>query len=500
MEKQYIVALDQGTTSSRAMVFDKQGNKMGMQSKALPQIFPKPGWVEHDALQIWEDQKEVLKAVLKNNGIAPEQIAAIGIANQRETVVVWDKHTGKPVGNAIVWQCRRTASICNELKKNGLEKVIQEKTGLVVDAYFSGSKIKWILDHIDSKRKRASQGELLAGTMDTWLIWNLTGGRVHVTDPSNASRTMLYNIHKNEWDEDLLNMLDIPPNILPAIVPSSGFLGELSVEILGVKVPLCAAIGDQQGALFGQMCTEKGMAKNTYGTGCFILMNTGNTAVFSKQRLLTTIAWDLGKGVVYALEGSVFQAGSSVQWLMEGLGLLENPAKSSELAGMVGDTDGVYLVPAFTGMGAPYWDMYARGLMVGITRGTRKEHVIRAALEAIAYQSRDVFEAMGEDSGIPIKELRVDGGASSNDFLMQFQADVMRVKVNRPKITETTSLGAAYLAGLGVGFWENMEEISKIRESEKVFLPQMSMLLREKKYTLWKKAVQRSLSWEDASY
>lgn len=496
MEKKYVVALDQGTTSSRAIVFDKNGDIIGMENKALEQIYPKPGWVEHDANKIWNDQLIVLRDVLKNNKISPCEISSIGIANQRETVVVWDKRTGKPISNAIVWQCRRTANICNEIKSSGLESIIHEKTGLVVDAYFSGTKIKWILDNVEGARVKASRGELLAGTIDSWLIWNLTGGKNHVTDCSNASRTMFFNINTLMWDEDILRELDVPVSMLPQVVKSSGIVGELCDDILGESIPISGVAGDQQAALFGQMCFEEGAVKNTYGTGCFILKNTGSTPVLSTHKLLTTVAWDIGEGVNYALEGSVFNAGASIQWLRDGLELIDDAAKSNDEAQKVEDTGGVYVVPAFTGLGAPYWDMYARGLMVGITRGTRKEHVIRATLESIAYQSRDILEAMKLDSGIPIKEIKVDGGASRNEFLVQFQADILNISVNRPKVIETTALGAAYLAGLGVGFWNSREEIKKIWEIQKVFRPGMDDILREKKYTRWKKAVERSMGWE----
>ncbi len=495
LEKKYVVALDQGTTSSRAIVFDKNGDIIGMENKALEQIYPKPGWVEHDANKIWNDQLTVLRDVLKNNKISPCEISSIGIANQRETVVVWDKRTGKPVSNAIVWQCRRTANICNEIKSSGLESIIHEKTGLVVDAYFSGTKIKWILDNVEGARVKASRGELLAGTIDSWLIWNLTGGKNHVTDCSNASRTMFFNINTLMWDEDILRELDVPVSMLPQVVKSSGVVGELCDDILGESIPISGVAGDQQAALFGQMCFEEGAVKNTYGTGCFILKNTGSTPVLSNHKLLTTVAWDIGEGVNYALEGSVFNAGASIQWLRDGLELIDDAAKSNDEAQKVEDTGGVYVVPAFTGLGAPYWDMYARGLMVGITRGTRKEHVIRATLESIAYQSRDILEAMKLDSGIPIKEIKVDGGASRNEFLVQFQADILNISVNRPKVIETTALGAAYLAGLGVGFWNSREEIKKIWEIQKVFRPGMDDILREKKYTRWKKAVERSMGW-----
>jgi glycerol kinase len=496
MEKKYIIALDQGTTSTRAIVFNRYSKIIAMESRDLEQIYPRPGWVEHDPQKIWEDQLLVLKNTFRNHHISPEEIEGIGITNQRETVVIWDKRTGKPIHNAIVWQCRRTASICDALKKNGLENRIHQKTGLVVDAYFSGSKISWILDHVKGAREKARKGEILVGTIDTWLLWNLTGGKRHVTDYSNASRTMLFNIHTLKWDEDLLKELDIPSSILPEVVPSSGMIATLEEKILGVQIPISGIAGDQQAALFGQGCFEKGQAKNTYGTGCFLLVNTGKTPKFSTHKLLTTIAWDIGDGVVYALEGSVFNAGASIQWLRDGLGILEDAAQSEGMAQKVEDTGGVYVVPAFTGLGTPYWDMYARGTIVGITRGTRKEHIIRATLESIAYQTRDVLEAMKQDTGLDILELKVDGGASKNHFLMQFQADISGIPVNRPKISETTALGAAYLAGLGVGFWKSQEDIQKNWASAEVFTPKMDGGMRIKKYTWWKKAVERAKHWE----
>lgn len=497
MNKRYIIAIDQGTTSSRAIIFDRRGSKaVAMKSKPFRQIYPNPGWVEHDALEIWASQLEVLKDVLKESGIRPDEIACIGITNQRETVVVWDKNTGKPVCNAIVWQCRRTAPICDQLKAKGLKETVQEKTGLVIDAYFSGTKIKWILDNVEGARERAQKGGLLAGTIDTWLIWNLTGGKTHVTDYSNASRTMLFNIRELKWDRELLDELGIPENMLPGVVPSSGIAGETAEEILGTKIPISGIAGDQQAALFGQACFDAGSAKNTYGTGCFILMNTGITPVQSKNNLLTTIAWCIGNQVEYALEGSVFIAGAAIQWLRDELKIIESAPQSDIEAEKVEDTGGVYLVPAFTGLGAPYWDMYARGVIVGLTRGTKREHIIRATLESIAYQSRDVFEAMKLDSGIQLKELKVDGGASVSRFLMQFQADIMNVTVKRPKITEVTALGAAYLAGLGVGLWSSKEEISREWELDKVYTPSMDEKTRNNRYSGWKRAVERAMKWE----
>lgn len=492
----YVIALDQGTTSSRAIIFNEDNEIVGVRSKPLTQIYPRPGWVEHNAVEIWDSQLEVLRTVVEETGISPADIACIGVTNQRETTVVWNRHTGKPIHNAIVWQCRRTADICNELKSKGLADIIQEKTGLVVDAYFSATKIKWILDNVDGAREMAKSGDLLAGTIDTWLIWNLTGGRAHVTDYSNASRTMLFNIRELKWDSDLIKELGIPLCILPAVVPSSGLIGHTCKEILGREIPVSGAAGDQQAALFGQACFDVGEAKNTYGTGCFILMNTGKTPVMSKNNLLTTIAWGIGKDIEYALEGSVFNAGSSIQWLRDGLKLIESASQSDIDAEKVPDTAGVYVVPAFTGLGAPYWDMYARGTIVGITRGTAREHIIRATLESIAYQSRDVFEAMEADSGIKVKVLKVDGGASVSPFLMQFQSDILGVTVKRPRITETTALGAACLAGLGVGLWSSREEIRRKWMLDKAYEPQMGADEKEQKYSGWKRAVERSMGWE----
>lgn len=496
MDKKYIISLDQGTTSSRAVIFDKHGNIVGMKSKKFNQIFPNPGWVEHDPAEILESQLGALNDALQCKNIDIEDVSCIGIANQRETVVIWDKTTGKPIHNAIVWQCRRTSSICQQLKDKGLQDQIQDKTGLLLDSYFSGSKIKWLLDNVDGAREKADKGELLAGTIDTWLIWNLTGGRVHATDYSNASRTMLFNIYTLEWDMDLLKELDIPEQILPEVVPSSGLIGETDEKLLGISIPITGTAGDQSAALFGQACYSQGSAKNTYGTGCFILMNTGKKPVKSKNNLLTTIAWNIGDGVDYALEGSVFNAGSTIDWLCEGLGLIETPQQGDKLAESVSDTGGIYMVPAFTGLGAPYWDMYARGIIAGLTRGTRKEHIIRAVLEAIAYQSRDVFEAMSADSCIELKELRVDGGVSNSSFLMQFQADILGLPVIRAKTNETTALGAAYLAGLGTGIWSSKEEIASKWSAGRSFAPNMEKERREQIYATWKKAVERSMNWE----
>lgn len=496
MEKKYVIALDQGTTSSRAVIFDRDSKIIGIKNKPLNQIYPRPGWVEHDPEEIWQGQLEVLRLAVKEACILPEEIKCIGITNQRETVVVWNKHTGKPVHNAIVWQCRRTSDICDGMKQRGLEGVIRKKTGLVVDAYFSGTKIKWILDNVDGTRKLAEAGDLLAGTVDSWLIWNLTGGRRHITDYTNASRTMLFNITSCRWDEELAGEMGIPLKMLPEPQFSWGLGCETSEEILGVRMPISGAAGDQQAALFGQGCFETGSAKNTYGTGCFILLNTGSKPVASKNNLITTIAWAGDSGVEYALEGSVFNTGSAIQWLRDGLKLIETAAQSDIEAEKVPDTGGVYVVPAFTGLGAPYWDMYARGIMVGLTRGTTREHIIRATLESIAYQTRDVLEAMEGDSGIRLKELKVDGGASVSPFLMQFQADMLGATVKRPTITETTALGAAYLAGLGTGFWDSREDIRAKWQVDKIFRPEMDDRMREQKYTGWKRAVERAKGWE----
>lgn len=491
------MALDQGTTSSRAIIFDENGLIKGVTNREFTQIYPKPGWVEHDAMEIWGSQIGVAKEVLLKCGLAVHDIAAIGITNQRETTVVWDKNTGKPVYNAIVWQCRRTASICDELKERGLAEKIREKTGLVVDAYFSGTKIKWILDNVEGAREKAEKGDLLFGNIDTWLIWNLTGGKVHVTDYSNASRTMLFNIHTLEWDDDILKELNIPKNMLPKVMPSSCVYGYTTTEIFGGEVPIAGAAGDQQAALFGQACYSAGMAKNTYGTGCFMLMNTGEKAVESKHGLLTTIAWGVDGKVEYALEGSIFIAGAVIQWLRDELRVLDNAAQSEELAMKVEDNNGVYLVPAFVGLGAPYWDMYARGAILGLTRGAKREHIVRSALESICYQTRDVLEVMQQDSGITLKNLKVDGGAVANNFLMQFQADILGVPVDRPKVIETTALGAAYLAGLAVGYWKDKSDISSKWQIDRTFKPQMETETKERLYAGWKKAVKRSMNWED---
>jgi len=492
----YILALDQGTTSSRAIVFDCRGNNVAMVNKEFPQIYPRPGWVEHCPMDIWESQLEVAHAALQKAGIAPSQIAGIGITNQRETTIVWDRVTGEPVYNAIVWQCRRNAPICDELKAKGWAERIREKTGLVVDAYFSGTKVKWILDSVSGLREKAENGEILFGNVDTWLMWKLSGGKVHATDYSNASRTMLFNIHDLDWDDDILGELGIPRAMLPEALPSSTIYGYTEEDVLGASVPLAGDAGDQQAALFGQACYGPGMAKNTYGTGCFMLMNTGDVAVPSKHGLLTTIAWGIDSKVEYALEGSIFITGAAIQWLRDELRIIDSSAQSEEYALQVPDTGGVYVVPAFVGLGAPYWDMYARGTIVGITRGTKREHIIRATLESISYQTRDVLEAMIQDSGIDLQELKVDGGAVGNNFLMQFQADVLGVPVQRPKITETTALGAAYLAGLAVGYWDSQDEIAEMWQIDREFEPSMPEETRNKLYAGWKRAVERAVKWE----
>ncbi|MBC7088046.1 MAG: glycerol kinase GlpK [Tissierellales bacterium] len=495
--KNYVMAFDQGTTSCRAILFDKDGKIVGVSQQEFTQIYPKAGWVEHDAMEIWGTQSGVARQVLEVNGIRPDEIAAIGITNQRETTVVWDKNTGRPIYNAIVWQCRRTADICEELKSKGYEDLVREKTGLVIDAYFSGTKIKWILDNVEGAREKAERGDLLFGTMDTWLIWNLTRGKVHVTDYTNASRTMIYNINTLEWDDELLEILNIPKSMLPDVRPSSEIYGTTDERTFGgANIPIAGDAGDQQAALFGQACFEEGMAKNTYGTGCFLLMNTGEKPVKSENGLLTTIAWGIDGKVNYALEGSIFIAGAAIQWLRDELKLIYDSPQSEYYANLVPDTNGVYVVPAFTGLGAPHWDMYARGAILGLTRGVKREHIVRATLESIAYQTKDVIRAMEEDSKIKLNRLKVDGGASANDFLMQFQADILGVPVDRPKVSETTAQGAAYLAGLAVGFWEDKKEIENKWELDKTFEVNMEPEKRDKLYRKWLKAVERSKDWE----
>lgn len=494
--KKYIVALDQGTTSSRAIIFDKEQNIIGMSQKEFTQIYPKEGWVEHDPMEIWATEYSVLQEVLAKSNITQEDIAAIGITNQRETTIVWDKNTGKPVYNAIVWQCRRTAHICNELKKQGLEQYIKDTTGLVIDAYFSATKIKWILDNVEGAREKANRGELLFGTVDSWLVWKLTNGKVHITDYTNASRTMLYNIKELKWDEKMLEILDIPKSMLPEVRNSSEVYGYANLGVKGgVRVPIAGIAGDQQAALFGQAAFNKGDVKNTYGTGCFLLMNTGEKMVKSKNGLVTTIAIGMDNKVQYALEGSVFVGGAVVQWLRDELEMISDSSDTDYFATKVEDNGGVYVVPAFVGLGAPYWDMYARGTIVGLTRGTNKNHIIRAALESIAYQTKDVLDAMVDEVKEDIKCIKVDGGASKNKFLMQFQSDIVGKKVIRPIITETTALGAAYLAGLAAGFWKNKNEISKFWYSSEEFNPNLDEEKREKYCKGWKKAVYRSKDW-----
>lgn len=495
---EYILSFDAGTTSSRAIIFNKEGEIVQLAQKEFKQIYPKPGWVEHDPMEIWGSQSGVAREVLEFSGIRPEEIAAIGIANQRETTVIWDKHTGKPIYNAIVWQCRRTAKYCDKLKEEGWAQKIREKTGLVIDAYFSATKIAWILDHVENAREKAENGDLLFGTIDTWIIWNLTRGKVHVTDYSNASRTMLFNIHTLDWDDEILEKLNIPRSLLPQVKNSSQIYGYTDEKSYGgVKIPISGIAGDQQAALFGQACFYPGMVKNTYGTGCFVLMNTGDKVIDSKNGLLTTIAWGIDDKITYALEGSVFVAGAAIQWLRDELKLVYDAPQSEYYAEKAEDTGGVYVVPAFTGLGAPYWDMYARGGIFGLTRGTKREHLVRATLESLAYQSKDVIEAMKEDSQIPLTNLRVDGGASANNFLMKFQADMLDTQILRPKNLETTALGAAYLAGLAVGYWKNQDEIFEGVKVDKTFLPDMSEEKRNKNYKYWKKAVQRTMSWEE---
>jgi glycerol kinase len=483
----YILALDQGTTSSRAILFDKKGNITATEQQEFTQIFPKPGWVEHDPMEIWESQLRVAQDILKKNNISAKEIGAIGITNQRETAIVWDKNTGVPIHNAIVWQDRRTASICDALKEKGLTDYVRENTGLVIDAYFSGTKVNWILDNVEGAREKAKKGNLLFGTVDTWLVWKLTGGAVHVTDYSNASRTLIYNIKSLKWDNKMLKELNIPKNMLPDVRSSSEVYGHSTASLFGQEIAIAGIAGDQQAALFGQACHEVGTAKNTYGTGCFMLMNTGNQPVASKSGLLTTIAWGLDGEVTYALEGSVFIAGAAVQWLRDGLKIIDSSPDSEYYAMKVEDTEGVYVVPAFAGLGAPYWDMYARGAIFGLTRGTSKSHLIRATLESLAYQTRDVLDAMTKDSKVELTSLRVDGGASANNLLMQFQADILGSEVERPKVIETTALGA--------GFWKK-EEISKNRQTDKVFKSNMKEEKRTKLYKGWQKAVRRTMDWE----
>ena len=490
----YILSFDQGTTSSRAILFDHQGQIHATSQKEFTQIFPKPGWVEHDPLEIWSTQMGVATEAISLKGLSVDDIAAIGITNQRETTVVWNKTTGQPIYNAIVWQDRRTAEFCDQLKSQGHQETIQQKTGLVIDAYFSGSKIKWILDHVDGARDLANKGELIFGTIDTWLVWKLTNGKVHVTDATNASRTMLFNIHTLEWDTELLKLLDVPASMLPQVKSSSEVYGHTTQLFAHHEIPIAGIAGDQQSALFGQMCTAPGMVKNTYGTGCFMLMHTGEKAVRSKNNLLTTIALQINGHTFYALEGSVFIGGAVVQWLRDGLHLIRNSSEVEALANQVTQTDGVYVVPAFAGLGAPYWNPHARGTIVGITRGTSSAHIARAALESIAFQSYDLLKAMEADAGIPIAELRVDGGATNNNLLMQFQSDIVNTKVIRPTMVETTALGAAYLAGLAVGFWKDIEELRSKWQVDKTFLPAATTEDRAQWILGWERAVKATLT------
>ena len=491
----YIMALDAGTTSNRCIIFDKEGQIVSVAQKEFEQIFPKPGWVEHSANEIWSSMLGVAVEAIAKASISASDIAGIGITNQRETTVVWDKTTGKPIYNAIVWQCRRTSEYCDTLKKKGLEKIIRDKTGLVIDAYFSATKLRWILENVEGAKDRAQRGELLFGTIDTWLIWKLTQGRVHVTDYSNASRTMMYNIQKLCWDQDILDELGIPACMLPEVRNSSEIYGSSSGTLLGAEIPIAGIAGDQQAALFGQQCWDKGSAKNTYGTGCFLLMNTGDKPVFSENGLVTTIAWGIDGKVSYALEGSVFIAGASIQWLRDEMKLIESAEDSEFMARKVSDSNGCYVVPAFTGLGAPYWNQYARGTIVGITRGVNKYHIIRATLESIAFSTSDVLAAMEKDSGVNIKELKVDGGASANNFLMQTQADVINATVIRSSCLESTAIGAAFLAGLAVGYWESVDDLKNVISIDRIFKADISEVDREIKLSGWHKAVSRSLDW-----
>jgi glycerol kinase len=498
MAERYILALDQGTTSSRAIVFDHAGSVVATEQAEFPQIFPQPGWVEHNPEDIWRSQIDSARGAIQKAALTPSQMTAIGITNQRETTIIWDRRTGAPVYNAIVWQCRRTAAICDDLKASGFAGLFREKTGLVVDAYFSATKVKWLLDNVPGLRARARRGDVLFGNVDTFLMWRLSSGRIHATDYSNASRTMLFNLHTLDWDQEILQILDIPRALLPTPLPSSHVFGETDPGVLGAAIPIAGDAGDQQAALFGQACYHPGMAKNTYGTGCFLLLNTGDKAVPSRHGLLTTVAWGLGQITDFALEGSVFVAGAAIQWLRDGLGIISTASESETLAYQVPDTGGVYFVPAFVGLGAPYWDMYARGTMLGLTRGATRAHLARAALEAICFQTRDVLQAMQADSGIALAGLRVDGGASRNNLLMQIQADILDVPVVRPCVTETTALGAAYLAGLAVGYWSSQGEIAELWHADREFMPAIAASRRESMYEGWLRAVERSRRWASA--
>ena len=497
----YILALDQGTTSSRAALVSEEGKIVCILNREFPQLYPREGWVEHDPTDIWGSQYGIMMEVLAKSGVGAEEIAAIGITNQRETAIVWEKATGKPVYNAIVWQCRRTAPICDKLAADGIGDYVRDKTGLLIDAYFSGTKIKWILDNVEGVRERAERGELLFGNVDSWLIWNLTGGKAHVSDYSNCSRTMLFDINELKWDKILCEKLGIPMSMLPTPVPSSMIYGKVAPGITGLEmlagVPVCGSAGDQAAALIGQGCIEKGQAKNTYGTGCFTLLNTGDQSVRSASGLVTSVAWSIGGKTTYALEGSVFNAGSSIQWLRDEVGLLSTSSECETLATSVPDNGGVYLVSAFTGLGAPRWDMYARGAIVGLTRGSTRAHIARAALEGIAYQVKDLLDAMEKDAGEPLSVLRVDGGASVNNFMMQFQSDILRKPIDRPKMVETTAFGAAFLAGLAVGVWKDIGDIADIRESDRVFTPQMEAEEATALHKKWLRAVERAAKWEE---
>jgi glycerol kinase len=492
---EYVLALDQGTTSSRAILFDRQGRPVASAGHPIRQIYPQSGWVEHDPQEIWQSQLASAREVLEKADARASQVAAIGITNQRETTILWDRQTGEPLANAIVWQCRRTAPLCEQLKRRGLEPSFRQKTGLVIDPYFSGTKVAWMLDNVPGARGRAERGDLLFGTVDCWLLYKLTGGRIHATDYSNASRTLMFNISGLAWDEDILAELAVPPSLLPAVLPSSTLFGESEPSLLGAALPIAGIAGDQQAALFGQACFQVGMAKNTYGTGCFVLMNVGHDSVPLGSSLVTTIAWGLGQRVEYALEGSIFIAGAAVQWLRDGLGLIANAAESEALAASVASSEGLYLVPAFVGLGAPHWDPRARGTIVGISRGTTRAHLARATLEAISFQTRDVIETMESECGLTLPELRVDGGAAANDLLMQIQADVLGREVVRPAVTETTALGAAYLAGLAVGFWKSQDELTGKWQIDKRFQPRMDASQREKLYQGWKRALERAKGW-----
>ncbi len=495
MKKKYVLAIDQGTSSSRAILFDGKLQVVGIEQVEFAQIYPKPGWVEHDPNEIWESQYRVCSTLLKKLNIHPSQISSLGITNQRETAVVWDKNTGKPIYNAIVWQDKRTSDFCNQLKNDGYVKIIRSKTGLVIDSYFSATKINWILNNVAGAKEKAQNGDLLFGTVDTWLIWNLTNGKYHVTDYSNASRTLLYNINSLEWDKDLLNIFDIPKAILPEVKSSSEIYCKTDKGYFeGVEIPIAGIAGDQQSALFGQTCFEKGAAKNTYGTGCFMLMNTGEQPVLSESGLLTTIAWGINGKMTYALEGGVFIAGAAIKWLRDGLKLIKGATDTLDIAQNLETTEGIYVVPAFSGLGAPFWDMYARGAILGITQGVTDKHIVKATLESIAFRTRDVLDAMSKDSGIELTELNVDGGASANDYLMQFQADILNTPVMRPAVIETTAMGVAALAGLAVGLW-SLDDLDKIRRMEKTFNPKMASSEREMKYKGWLKAIERSGNW-----